>query len=132
MGKNHDKVNIRGDDMLEINMECRRGILFVRLEGELVKETVEKLNHEVTELVKEAGIRNIVFNIERLSAIDMKGISTLFYNYELCKNNKGKSMLCGVDKTAVKQKILNSRILKYMSETSDELSACRLFEISNT
>lgn len=118
--------------MLEINMECRRGILFVRLEGELTKETVGKLNHEVTELVKEAGIRNIVFNIEHLIAIDTKGISILFYNYELCKNNKGKSMLCGVEKTVVKQKILNSRLLKYMSETSDELSAFCLFETSNT
>ena len=71
--------------MLDINMECRKGILFIRLGGELTKETVGKLNTEVTELVKEAGIRNIVFNVENLISIDMKGISTLFYNYELCK-----------------------------------------------
>ena len=114
--------------MLEINMECRKGILFVRLSGELTKETVETLNKNVTELVKKAGIRNIVFNIENLISIDMKGISTLFYNYELCKNNKGKSMLCGVERTIVKQKIINSRLLKYMNETNDELSAFHIFE----
>ena len=57
----------------------------------------------------------------------MKGISTLFYNYELCKNNKGKSMLCGVEKTAIKQKIINSRLLKYMYEIRDELSAFCIF-----
>ena len=114
--------------MLEINMECRKGILFVRLEGELIKDTVNKLNKEVTELVKEAGIRNIVFNVEHLISIDMKGISTLFYNYELCRNNKGKSMLCGVERTIVKQKIINSRLLKYMNETNDELSAFHIFE----
>ncbi len=113
--------------MLDINMECRKGILFIRLGGELTKETVGKLNTEVTELVKEAGIRNIVFNVENLISIDMKGISTLFYNYELCKNNKGKSMLCGVEKTAIKQKIINSRLLKYMYEIRDELSAFCIF-----
>lgn len=117
--------------MLEINMECRKGILFIRLGGELTKDTVGKLNEEVTDLVKQAGIRNVVFNIENLIAIDMKGISTLFYNYELCKNNKGKSMLCGVEKTVVKQRIINSRLLKYMNETNDELSAFRNFDIMN-
>lgn len=114
--------------MLEINMECRKGILFIRLGGELTKDTVFKLNEEVTELVKEAGIRNIVFNVENLISIDMKGISTLFYNYELCKNNRGKSMLCGVENTAIKQKLVNSRLLKYMNETNDELSAFHIFE----
>lgn len=114
--------------MLEISMEIRKGILFIRLGGELTKDTIPKLNREVTELVKQAGIRNVVFNIENLISIDMKGINGLFYNYELCKNNKGKSMLCGVEKTAVKQKIINSRLLKYMSETNDELSAFHVFE----
>lgn len=112
-------------------MECRKGILFVRLGGELTKDTVGKLNNEVTELVRNAGIRNIVFNVENLISIDMKGISILFYNYELCKNNKGKSMLCGVEKAAVKQRIMNSRLLKYMYETNDELSAFRIFEALN-
>ena len=56
--------------MLDINMECRKGILFIRLGGELTKETVGKLNTEVTELVKEAGIRNIVFNVENLISMN--------------------------------------------------------------
>lgn len=115
--------------MLDINMEFRKGILFIRLCGELTKDTVEKLNKEVTELLKKAGIRNVVFNIEHLISIDMKGINMLFYNYELCKNNKGKSMLCGIENTAIKQKIVNSRLLKYMCETSDELSAFHMFEV---
>lgn len=127
----NDKVRMRGDKMLEINMECRKGILFIRLGGELTKDTVDKLNAEVTELIKKAGIRNVVFNIENLISIDMKGISILFYNYEICKNNKGNSMLCGVDKALIKQKIINSRLLKYMNETNDELSAFHIFEIIN-
>ena len=36
-------------------------------------------------------------------------------------------MLCGVEKTAIKQKIINSRLLKYMYEIRDELSAFCIF-----
>lgn len=119
-------------DKLDINMEFRKGILFIRLEGELTKDTAWKLNRDVTDLIKETGIRNVVFNVENLVAIDMKGISTLFYNYELCKQNQGKSLLCGVNHTMVRNRIKNSRLLKYMYETSDELSAFRIFETLGT
>ena len=74
--------------MLNVGTEFRKGILFVRLKGDLNKDTVYKLNKKVTNVVKENGIRNIVFNFERLKSIDIKGINSIFYNYELCKKNK--------------------------------------------
>lgn len=113
--------------MLEINMEFRKGILFIRLIGELTKKTYQKLNDEVTIMIKENGIRNIVFNIEKLNKIDMKGISFLYYNYELCNYNKGKIMICGFQNEKVKNRIKNSRLLNYMYEVSSELTAIDQF-----
>ena len=52
--------------MLDINLEFYRGILFIRLKGLLNKTTVSKLKEEVNDLVKENGIRNLVFNISEL------------------------------------------------------------------
>ena len=98
-------------------MEFRKGILFIRLTGKLDKNTISKLNSEVTELVKDNGIKNIVFNIDGLTSIDLKGINSLLYNYELSKMNDGKTLLCG---------IINSRLLNYMYEVSDELSAIKV------
>lgn len=115
--------------MLEINMEFRKGILFIRLEGILNKETVVKLNDEVTSLVKDNGVRNIVFNMQGLNSIDMKGINSLYYNYELCRKNNGKSLLCGVSNSLVSHRIKNSRLPKYMFETSDELSAISVLNL---
>ena len=109
--------------MLKINMEFRKGILFIRLRGELTKKTVNKLNEDVTMLIIKNGIRNIVFNIEDLDLIDIKGINALLYNYEITNNNQGKSMLCGVNNTLVKHRINHSRLLNYMYEASDELTA---------
>lgn len=115
--------------MLEINYEFRKGILFIRLSGILNKNTVNKMQNEVTDMIKDNGIRNVVFNISGLESIDMKGINNLLYNYELCRNNKGKSLVCGIDNSLVRHRIENSRLLKYMTETSDELSAFNVINL---
>ncbi len=115
--------------MLDISTEFRKGILFIRLTGELTKNTVSKLNEDVTTLIKDNGIRNVVFNIKGLKTIDMKGINALLYNYELSRNNNGKSCVCGIDNTLVSHRIKNSRLLKYMYETSDELGAFNIMNL---
>ena len=114
--------------MLNINLEFHKGILFVRLDGILDKTTIDKLDVEVTNLIKENGIRNIVFNISNLNSIDCDGINKLLDNYELCKLNKGKSLVCGLN-GIVKQRINNSKLLKYMYEASDELSAVNVINL---
>lgn len=115
--------------MLETDLEFRKGILFIRLNGELTKKTVSQLEEEVTKKIKKSGIQNIVFNIEKLINIDLKGINALFYTYELCQQNHGKSLLCGIQNTEIKVKLEKSRLLKYISETETELSAFDLIHI---
>lgn len=110
-------------------MEFHKGVLFIRLSGELTKDTVPKLNEEVTALIKETGIKNIVFNIKELKLIDMKGINALLYNYELIKTNKGSGCVCGIDNSLVKHRINNSRLLKYLYESSDEIGALNIINL---
>lgn len=108
--------------MLNINLEFHRGILFIRLNGCLDETTVEKLESEVTTLIKESGIRNIVFNMSDLDSIDIFGIDSLMANYKICKLNNGNSLICGLNEF-IKQKICSSKLLNYMHEINDELSA---------
>ena len=70
-----------------------------------------------------------MFNISDLKSIDCYGINALLNNYELCKNNNGKGLVCGINNDLVKQRINNSRLLKYMYETSDELSAINMINL---
>lgn len=114
--------------MLNVGTEYRKGILFVRLKGHLNKDTVNKLNKRVTNIVKENGIRNIVFNFTNLKSIDIKGINAIFYNYELCKNNEGMSMFCG-NNERIKDKLKKSRLINYVYETKDELNAIRILNL---
>lgn len=115
--------------MLDINMEFRKGILFIRLKGFLNEKTVNKLKEEVTDLVSENGIRNLVFNLEEVTNIDVKGIDALLKNYQLCKNNDGKTLVCNLDNSLVKHRIYNSRLLNYMYEASDEISAINVLNL---
>ena len=48
--------------MLNVGTEFRKGILFVKLKGDLNKDTFYKLIKKVINEVRKSGIRNIVFN----------------------------------------------------------------------
>lgn len=110
---------------MRINLEYRKGILFIRLIGELTKETIHQLEHKIDKIVKENQMTNIVLNIERLYNIDMKGINYLFYIYELSRKNKGKTLICGVN-NEIKNKIKKRRLLNYIKEIENELVAFEL------
>ena len=114
--------------MLNVGTEFRKGILFVRLKGHLNKNTINKLNKRVTKVVKDNGIRNIVFNFSNLKSIDLKGINTIFYNHELCKNNEGRSLMCG-NNDNIRTKLKRSRLINYIYETPDELSAMKILNL---
>ena len=86
--------------MLDINFEFRRGVLFIRLRGILTKNTVKELDSEVTTLIRDNGIRNVVFNVSELSKIHAtidkisKQQRSTVWQRELysvsCNNNNGK------------------------------------------
>lgn len=114
--------------MLDTIIEYRKGILFIRLIGSLTKETIDKLN-DINNIIKENEIRNIVINMNELKSIDIKGINTLFYIYELCKKNKGRILICEAKNDEVRKRLKNSRILNYIKEIKNELIAFDLIKI---
>ena len=112
---------------MNITTEFRGGILFVRLNGNLNKDTVSKLNEKVTNLINNAGIRHVVFNVEKLNSIDYKGIHALLYNYEIVKRNDGNIFLCGGNEK-VDNILKCNHVFKYISEISSELCALNLMK----
>lgn len=110
-----------GDNMLKIDIESRRGILFVRLSGKLTKKNVSKLNSEVITLLKKAGIKNIVFNVSNLEYIDNYGKNILKNSFKICKNNKGEGFICLNQNQKLK---LNN--LQNIKIINDELTAVNL------
>ena len=84
--------------MLNTNIEFRKGILFVRLDGVLDKYTMNELD-DTYNLIIENKIKNIVFNINEVVKTDKFGINNLFNIYK----NINKNSNCYF----IKNKLLN-------------------------
>ena len=111
-----------GDDILEIDMDSKYGILFVRLFGELTKKTRKKLNNEVWNLLVNVGIKNVVFNLENLNKLDDSGFKTLVKCYNVCNHIDGNTMIC-----LSKNKF--NYDLNSFNVVPDELSAVNLINV---
>lgn len=115
--------------MLNIIMEFRKGILFVRLKGKLTKDTTKEFQEDVIYRIQNNGIHNVVINVEGLEDLDLKGMNALLYCYESCKKNKGTALLCGITKESIKQRINKGRLCNYMFQINNELEALEQVKI---
>ena len=98
--------------MLKTDMEFSRGILFVRMKGDLNKESIREL--------KIKDFKFIVLNINNICSIDSYSINYLNKIYK--KYNKmGKMIIC--DKYNITKKIL-----KGIPKIKEEYDAYTLFE----
>lgn len=80
--------------MLKINMEYRKGVLFVRLFGELTKYTYKSLNDYLIPVIKNQGIKYIVYNIQNIKKIDIYGKECLYEGIEATRKNLGNGLIC--------------------------------------
>ena len=108
--------------MLDISIECRKGVFFIRLNGILNNETVFKLKEDVLNIIQINGIKYIVFNFENLCYIDELGIKYLKKIYNSITNNYGKMYICNIKSSLIKNKLLNCELLKNIKEINNELS----------
>ncbi len=115
--------------MLKITMEFRKGILFIRLKGKLNQHESLKFKEEVIDKIKSCGIRCVVFNINELKEIDLKGIHSILYTYELCKQNKGRVLLCELYDSLVFEKMKKNRVFKYVELIKSELDAFEIIKL---
>ena len=114
--------------MLNIDLEYKRGILFLRLDGKLNKKTSFILGDAIKELVNRVGIKYLLINFEKLYEIDKEGISTIISSYNNYLKKSGKLMVCGCQNN-IKLKIENSNLLDYAVQTNNEISAVDLINI---
>lgn len=113
--------------MLNVDVEYKRGVLFLRLIGKLNTDTRKELD-EVLDLVPLVGFKYVMINFEKLYSIDDDGIKTIMNSCEKLVNREGKLLVCGYN-NLIKLKIENSNILSYALETKNELGAFKLINI---
>ena len=111
---------------MNIKKEFRKGILFIRIKGDLNKNTITKFKHDVEDLIIDMKICNVVFNLSSLNSIDISGVKTLLHTYNVCKRMHGISMLCGLNDN-VRKTINHSK--NNMFQIKDEFQALNLIKV---
>jgi len=96
-------------------MEFRRGILFIRLNGSLDKNNIKKI-------IETKEFKYIVFNLDRLYAIDDYGINYFLKISKRIKSRNGKLLIC--DKNTDKDIIFNE-----IPKINNELEAFKICEV---
>ena len=94
--------------MLNTNIEFRKGVLFIRLDGVLNKLTINELDSTYN-LIVDNKVKNIVFNINEIVKIDKFGINKLINIYKnVIKNN--------LNCYFIKNKLLNKKVKEFDNE----------------
>ena len=109
-------------------MEYRKGIIFLRPKGYLTKKTYKKLVKRINSIIEGGEFTNIVINLERLTKIDLKGISSLLYVYSSIKKYNGTFYIC-INNEKIRNVLKKHRILNYIEEINNELDAFNLIKI---
>lgn len=102
--------------MVDLNIEFTRGVLFVRLAGILNEVSSMDVEEKVFEIIKDGGIRFVVFNVKNLEMSD--SVKLFDKCQKLLEENDGRMLICGNEMSAYD--------LEYVS---DELSALKLLSI---
>lgn len=102
--------------MLDYDFIFKKGILFIRLKGDITKETSSLFIDEINPLILDNGIRNVVFNVSKLRNVDKYGIKVL-YNSCLTLNQKSEIEISGIPYCLRKRFCY---LLKHIKEREDE------------
>ena len=99
--------------MLKTNMEFSKGILFIRLKGDLNKNTIRG--------IIDRDFKYIVLNIDNMYSIDSYSINYINKIYKKLEDTSGKMIIC--DKFNISRKLL-----KNIPKIDKEYDAFKLFE----
>lgn len=83
--------------MLKMDIEYEDGVLYVRLDGALNQKTSYKINDYLVPVLEKHKIKFLVFNLQKLNNIDLKGCDAILNSKYTIKQNKGKMWLCKVN-----------------------------------
>lgn len=101
--------------MLKMDLEYINKILFVRLNGKLLRKNCYKINNYLNPVLKKHQIKCLVYNFSNLEEVDGSGIDAILESKYIIKENRGKIRMCNASK-GLKEKI------KLVSIASEEVA----------
>ena len=110
--------------MLKMDLEYHKGILFIRLKGNLVRKTNYKINNYIVPVIVKHKIKYVIYNLKDLKSIDESGIDAILNTKCKIRKNKGIIYLCNVsNEISLKVKRLK------LKQVRDEKTALNKIEV---
>ncbi|MED1204937.1 anti-sigma F factor antagonist [Heyndrickxia acidicola] len=111
---------------LGIEMEIKKDVLCIRLNGELDHHTADNLRNKVTKAIDQYDIQHIVLNLEQLSFMDSSGLGVILGRYKQIKQKNGEMVVCAIS-PAVKRLFEMSGLFKIIRlDESEQFALSRL------
>ncbi len=80
--------------MININYEFRKGIMFIRLLGNLTIYNSKKVLENIINIIKQIGIKLVVLNLDNIKAIDAYGINSILILNNKLREEHDKMFIC--------------------------------------
>lgn len=74
----------------------KRGVLIVRVEGELDMHVADKFRHIVDNALETSGVQHILFNLEAVKFIDSSGLGVILGRYKKINAIGGKVLATNI------------------------------------
>lgn len=87
---------------MEITVTIKKKTLVVSLLGELDHHTAKEVKDLVEEVVKNRGVKNLLFDFSRLSFMDSSGIGVIIGRYKLICSIGGKVAIAGATRAVAR------------------------------
>lgn len=112
-----------------VQMEHHRGVLVVRLTGELDHHAADYVRMDLDEAILRRQVEHLVLNLKDLQFMDSSGLGVILGRYKLIRGKGGKMVLCDAN-PAVRRLLDMSGLLKIMSLYDSEDSALTDLEVA--
>lgn len=113
--------------MFKTNIEFKKGVLFVRIEGELNKTNTIDLRKSIIPILLKNGFRYVVLNLNDIDYLDNYGIELIEEINDIVVRFNGKTTLIKNKKI---DKILKGTLIEnILYKVKNEESALGVFEL---
>ena len=107
---------------MTIEIEYIKGVLFIRINGSIDKNTLFKIDDINNRIVKRVGIKNTLINVEKVKYIDSHGYSSINSLF----NNSLNNVIVGEKYNS--NLVLKKDIFKNVHYLNTETEALRYFK----
>ena len=110
------------------DINYKRNILYIKLDGVLVGNKIEKFESEVIPIILGLNVKYVTINLSNIDLIDKRGIDSIIKISSIINRFKGKLVLCSLN-DYVKENFKHSDIFDYCFKSKNEKTSKEVFKI---